>query len=144
MFIEYFPGSLITVNMLFDVYDVIFTDVWASNPNGTLNYNGNWGGFYLHDLTRGYSIPIVTVQNPGGNGPFKGYSTDFIAETGPPLIDFDEVKMVGVGYDTSGGEHTFNTDLFWEIDMVNGSNQTLAAGFPEYPDTTLVNWFQAQ
>jgi hypothetical protein len=82
------------------------------------------GGYYLHNLTTGYAIPVQVIQKPSTANSYLGQTAEFIIESqaadlGAWFLDYGTTTMSGAAYDASGFEHTYATDPYLYVYLTN-------------------------
>jgi hypothetical protein len=113
-----------------NVNDSLLVEAYPGDANGTFDFSGGYGCFFVEDVTQALSTSSCK-QDPLGPGndcftgggfeiacPYQGTSAELMGEVPVnnniqqdyPLADFGTYVMAGIAGDTNGNLHDFGTD----------------------------------
>jgi hypothetical protein len=148
--IEYFPNTTQNVSMSVYAGDEIFSEAWAGDANGAVDWQyGHYGWFDVDDETQG-TYYFGSIAQPSGTF-FWGVNAEWIMERGPstppslpaladfgyPIMQGAAAMAVGQGYQSMSNFNT--TDVY----MDSSANRQLAYGFGS-GETVYYGWNAAQ
>jgi hypothetical protein len=143
---EYFPlvpdyiSSIVPNNN-----DSLLVEAYPGDANGTLDFTGGFGCFFVEDVTQALSTSTCKERNPNVPGnecvtglehnegacAYEGTSAELMGEIQAntsgqqdyPLADFGTYVMAGFAGDTNGNTHDFGTDPVILYTSLNATNR---------------------